>query len=359
MSNLSSTTELDFWEFVHCSRCYLPFQSSPDAPPPVPFWLTECGHVICNNHLNPDQSCSQCGAQDIQLAPLQKDMDVPMSNWFSPAPAMFDTAAYAAKFQMETMSSIARYHKHKAKQHRGLLERLKEQFMALKKSWIFHLMESGGCLTALGKHRRSTFDRETHVYSFRYRDGARSHSSPRSIATPIGPNRLTLPPEHQRPTFPNQSPLHAEETSRDTYRNVGDDRAPDRPGSSRFAEQFAYNPPQAQHGQAMRAPVLSHAQAAPMRQAEARQAAGGQTRAHTSTVPPPPAQPTFRNGQAVARQQDTGRSSSRMQMRPPPTPQRKPDQQRAVFRPPVTPQVFASSSASSQRIVPLTPSRAR
>lgn len=91
----ASTPDLDFWEFVNCARCHLPFETEGGAPP-VPFWLTECGHVVCNNHLSElrarhvlhaqlilcsitdsDQSCAQCGAQGIQLVPLQKEVCVP------------------------------------------------------------------------------------------------------------------------------------------------------------------------------------------------------------------------------------------------------------------------------------------
>lgn len=89
MTNISSDqSDFDFWEFVSCAKCQLSF--SPDAAL-VPFWLTECGHVICNNHLSllflstnlncsnvgqidPDQSCSHCGSQGIQLAPLQQEV---------------------------------------------------------------------------------------------------------------------------------------------------------------------------------------------------------------------------------------------------------------------------------------------
>ena len=50
-----STTEgqdSDFWEFVACGRCHLPFTPEPGAQPTIPFWITECGHVVCNNHLS-------------------------------------------------------------------------------------------------------------------------------------------------------------------------------------------------------------------------------------------------------------------------------------------------------------------
>ena len=102
-------TKYSAWEFVHCGICYLPFINprNPEAPPPVPFWLTECSHVVCNNHLSElslmaccpwlrrvltrsirvflfnhpfdskdaDQTCRQCAdGLHIELMPLQLDV---------------------------------------------------------------------------------------------------------------------------------------------------------------------------------------------------------------------------------------------------------------------------------------------
>ena len=51
MTNISSDqSDFDFWEFVSCAKCQLSF--SLDTGVAVPFWLTQCGHVICNNHLS-------------------------------------------------------------------------------------------------------------------------------------------------------------------------------------------------------------------------------------------------------------------------------------------------------------------
>jgi hypothetical protein len=49
-------TDIDFWEFVSCAKCHLPYTSEPGKA--IPFWLTECGHIICNNHLSLSLSCS-------------------------------------------------------------------------------------------------------------------------------------------------------------------------------------------------------------------------------------------------------------------------------------------------------------
>jgi len=45
-------TDFEFWNFVNCSLCHLPFTTSDLGPPSIPFWITECGHVLCNNHLS-------------------------------------------------------------------------------------------------------------------------------------------------------------------------------------------------------------------------------------------------------------------------------------------------------------------
>ncbi|KIM48922.1 hypothetical protein M413DRAFT_438097, partial [Hebeloma cylindrosporum] len=52
MSNTAGDqSDFDFWEFVSCSKCRMPF-ALDNGLATVPFWLTECGHVICNNHLS-------------------------------------------------------------------------------------------------------------------------------------------------------------------------------------------------------------------------------------------------------------------------------------------------------------------
>jgi hypothetical protein len=85
----------DFWEFICCAHCHRPFQTDHNAAPPVPFWLTECGHIICNNDLSmtilerymrvfalsfdhvvvdSDQHCTICGTRGIHLTALQRDV---------------------------------------------------------------------------------------------------------------------------------------------------------------------------------------------------------------------------------------------------------------------------------------------
>ncbi|KAJ3818792.1 hypothetical protein EV361DRAFT_523545 [Lentinula raphanica] len=241
----AKSLDFDFWEFVCCSKCQLPFNSSGST---VPFWLTECGHVICNNHLSPDQTCAQCKSSGIQLIPLQYDMEPPMSEWFRSVPYMLDSAAYAVKFQQESMASQIRNLKARYQQQRTYIDQLKQDNIQLKR-----------VNEMLTKQLSDGVNRDNEPATFTNANGKRPMidvphlSSPRSGATPSGPNRITLPPgQHPPQLSSNQA------TSSSSYNTTSPHLQ--RPGTSRFTQQFAYTPA---HEASMRPPLLSHTQAAP------------------------------------------------------------------------------------------------
>ncbi|KAF8478424.1 hypothetical protein DFH94DRAFT_55799 [Russula ochroleuca] len=243
MSNISSSspTDLDIWEFVTCSKCHLPFSPGPSAPPQVPFWLTECGHVICNLHLNADQSCCECGAQRIQMIPLQRELDPPMSDWFCSVPHAMDTLSYSMKFQQDMLTSLIRFLRKKIAQQREALLRLKhenEELKSLRKITeqlraeneqlrLYAGLDGSGSNSATissGKRRRMDA----------YNTDGRNLSSPRSVTTPLGPNRLTLPADHRPPVL-------GQRLSNTPATNPKDPLQGGRPLSSRL-RQFAYDP---------------------------------------------------------------------------------------------------------------------
>ncbi|GBE82250.1 hypothetical protein SCP_0406340 [Sparassis crispa] len=381
MSQVSSRArpDLDFWEFVHCCKCHQSFISNSGGSPSVPFWLTECGHVICNIHLNADQSCAQCGEQGIQLIPLQREMDAPMSDWFRSVPQAFDTVAYGAKFQMETMASLVRYYRDKYTAQRALIDRLKGEHLENKvfkktvqdlhaeiaqlRQYLGYAQEAPHEINMNGKRPR--------VENHRVPSGSRTNSSPRSIITPVGPNRLTLGPDRQQPSFSQQShPSHEDDefarprAFQSSSRNANAySQETDRPGSSRFIRQYAYVPPHTPQSQGILPPVLSHAQAAPARRAAARQSQGqsrepGSGQTHTPMMAAPEAgrDPRLQRSMASAllaeMEQSTHRTRSQLQMPPPPTPQL-----RRETVPQRTHQLPASSAGPSQRFMSATPSR--
>ncbi|EPT06033.1 hypothetical protein FOMPIDRAFT_1026888 [Fomitopsis schrenkii] len=358
--SMVSTPELDFWEFVNCARCHLPFDTEGGTPP-VPFWLTECGHVVCNNHLNADQSCAQCGAQGIQLIPLQKELESPMSEWFRSVPQALDSVAYATRFQMETLASLARHYKNKCVQQRSLIDRLKNEFKMLKKA-VEDLKYENTQLRQDSRYQGVSSDvpnangKRRIVYGHQHASRAHTNSSPRSVLTPMGPDRLTLPPDHQQPTFAPHAQVADQRTT--PHR--------DRPGSSRFAQQYAYNPAESSQPGVARV-SLSHQQAAP-RQAIALQTQGHLSTGHAHTATQNSLSYAYLSAEAFG---EAGPSSGirptglrgadieKTQMPPPPAPQMSRTypslQQRASFRPPAAPQLQQSSG--SHRFVPPTPNR--
>ncbi|KAJ7172344.1 hypothetical protein C8R46DRAFT_1348784 [Mycena filopes] len=356
MSNISQApaAELDFWEFVSCSRCQLPFASDSGAT--VPFWLTECGHVVCNTHLNIDQSCVQCGMAGIQLVPLQREMEAPMSQWFHSLPHALDAVAYAAKFQQETMAYQIRYFKTRQQQQRSVIDRLKHENAELKKT------------NAILGHENAQFRQH-----FGYQDGgegepepseAQNHngkrpmndpnqyrprsSSSRSTATPLGPNRLTLPPGQHPPSLSSSRPDDPAPRSHAHPRPAPQTGLnPQRPGSSRFIEQYSYIPPSTQQFHSQQ---LSHSQTAPRRMKQSQnqnEQPQGQPQPRVSAPPAPrfkPAQgPPVSSNKANApgpprpsQQQQQHHELRPRNMGPPPTPQQqgRHPQQAALAPPP-------------------------
>ncbi|KAJ7109504.1 hypothetical protein C8R44DRAFT_679714 [Mycena epipterygia] len=369
MSNISAApAEFDFWEFVSCSRCQLPFASDSGAT--VPFWLTECGHVVCNTHLNIDQSCAQCGMAGIQLVPLQREMEAPMSEWFRSIPHALDAVAYAAKFQQETMAFQIRYYKARQQQQRAMVDRLKRDMAELKKAndilahenaqFRQHLgyqdegggePEPSGAPNSNGKRPMNDPD------PYRPRT-----SSSRSTVTPLGPNRLTLPPGQQPPSFSSnrveqQDPAAKAHSHSRPPPNAGSNHQ--RPGSSRFAEQYSYMPPATPQFHPQQ---LSHSQAAPRRtkQNQEQQSSQGQSRAGPPTRFKPAQGPLVssnkanalgRPGQSSTQNQAMHHDARQRNMGPPPAPQLR---QQHPTAPPPPPSVRRSNPSlpPSNRFLP-------
>ncbi|KAG1735843.1 hypothetical protein EDD22DRAFT_829825 [Suillus occidentalis] len=222
--------EFDFWHFVNCSICHLPFTSS-DRGPPVPFWITECGHVLCNNHLKPDQSCARCEAQNIQLVPLHRDLEPPMSDWFRSLPYSLDSIASAVKFQQDTFAGLIRYYRQACSHLSQTCGRIRAERKALRKEVdslrreMEHLRQRASGFDPAHAQEPSSFSNANGKRPMTDIRDFKASSSPRSIVTPIGPNRITLPLGEQ-PNFIRQ----------DHGRLPSQGCQPERPGTSRFVE---------------------------------------------------------------------------------------------------------------------------
>ncbi|KAI0957514.1 hypothetical protein AcW1_005883 [Taiwanofungus camphoratus] len=297
------------------------------------------------------------------------------------------TRLCSTQFQMDTLASLVRFYRNKCAQQRALLERLKGEHTENKtlKKTVDELRSENDQLRQYLEYGQSVPSETSNLNGkrqmldiHRHASGARTNSSPSSIVAPIGPDRLTLRPDHQAPNF---APRHAQQRDEFMQPQVlqgqnasGYPQARDRPGSSRFAQHYAYAPPQTPRTQTMSMPTLTHAQSAPTRQALTRQPhvpATGPGQAHTAMMPPPavtrdsqaqfqqkPKRDASGSVQQDQSEQSSHNANSRIQMPPPQTPllQRTAIQQRSSIRPPPTPQLQASESA--QRFIPQTPTRA-
>ncbi|KAI0320739.1 hypothetical protein OF83DRAFT_1052597 [Amylostereum chailletii] len=237
----TSGNDFDIWKFVSCAKCRLPYETDGSGPPMVPFWLTECGHIICNNHLNADQSCPGCGLQQVQMTPLQRELPPPLSDWFLSLPHVLDTIANSVKFQQEMLASLVIFYKNKSAHQRGVIERVKGEIGELKT-----LRKANAQLMAENEQLRQTLEyghgqsassvnsNGKRRMTDAYRHGPSStFSSPRSVTTPLGPNRLTLPRDHHQPAM-GQRPN--DDTNVRLSGAPGFHQPTERPGSSRFAQ---------------------------------------------------------------------------------------------------------------------------
>ncbi|KAK0210899.1 hypothetical protein DFS33DRAFT_336207 [Desarmillaria ectypa] len=254
----TSQQEFDFWEFVNCARCQLPFSS--DAGATIPFWLTECGHIVCNSHLDAGQSCAVCGSPGIQLVPLQREMEPPMSDWFRSIPYALDSIAYTAKFQQDSMVAQIRYYRNRHQQQRAYIEKLKREMAELKRANQYLTGEISSYQQGVNSsqqqiyHRRDDQEPSENMNAHGKRpmdQRPMTTSSPHSSL--IGPDRLTLPPGQQPP---NLSYNRANDMAPHTANNAR--QRQQRPVSRNLAQQYAYVPPLTPH---MPPPQLSHIQA--------------------------------------------------------------------------------------------------
>ncbi|CAE6400624.1 unnamed protein product [Rhizoctonia solani] len=130
----ASSTDNSIWEYVHCSVCMMLFlpPNRPDPVPDVPFWLTECGHVICNNHLMPDQSCASCGAKNPSIVPLQRNMSPPVSEWFRSLADTHESLIMASRIQYNTFTALIRHYQQRYDTAKVMIKQLQAELMLLR-----------------------------------------------------------------------------------------------------------------------------------------------------------------------------------------------------------------------------------
>ncbi|KAG8738436.1 hypothetical protein FRC12_016759, partial [Ceratobasidium sp. 428] len=131
----TGSIEPNIWNYVHCSVCMVLFlpPNRPNPVPDMPFWVTDCGHVICNNDLKADQSCSACGTTGITCVPLQQhNMPSPLSQWFVPMAETHERMAAAATVQYNMLTELIEHYKNKYGSAKIMIARLQAEVKALQ-----------------------------------------------------------------------------------------------------------------------------------------------------------------------------------------------------------------------------------
>ncbi|KAF8610522.1 hypothetical protein BDV93DRAFT_463498 [Ceratobasidium sp. AG-I] len=206
----SASSDPGIWEYVHCSVCMVLFlpPNRPDPAPDIPFWLTECGHIVCNNHLKADQSCASCGATNVDIVPLQRNMSAPLSEWFRPLSESYDTLTMASRVQQNMFTALIRHYRQKYETAKVMIHKLQAEISALRVQQeappIYRpasrlstshfpldqmpIHDSGYSSGHSSTSKRRRVDMETDGYAM----GQAGGSSPRSIITPVGQVRYTI-----------------------------------------------------------------------------------------------------------------------------------------------------------------------
>ncbi|KAH7340756.1 hypothetical protein B0J17DRAFT_332372 [Rhizoctonia solani] len=195
----NSPNDNSIWEYVHCSVCMVLFLSPNrlDSTPDIPFWLTECGHVICNNHLMADQSCGSCGAKNPSIVPLQRNMASPVSEWFRPVADAHENLVMASRIQHNMFVALIRHYRQRYDTAKVMIKQLQAELVLLR-GQIAQGYPTASPRPGPSEHRRtyeSGYASSTGSASKRRRvDMEGAESSPRSNPTPNRPTRSMMFP---------------------------------------------------------------------------------------------------------------------------------------------------------------------
>ncbi|CAG8441801.1 6479_t:CDS:10 [Ambispora leptoticha] len=224
-----------FADFLHCNLCFgysAPSSLSNNNEDKLRFWLTECGHIICqacynkstepstddNNASNSKDSkervCPVCQAKST-VVELTNKLPNNLNIYFRPPNELLDEAADVLRFQQSNLYGLLNFLKDKVNKQKQVLDKAKEELIKHKeiKNQLQALKEENKRLkTELQEARTgrinnsdpSSISKETPYYSPRSLESSSSSTKNRNgpyvspkqsrpPKTPNPPSRLSLP----------------------------------------------------------------------------------------------------------------------------------------------------------------------
>ncbi|CAG8595189.1 10727_t:CDS:2, partial [Scutellospora calospora] len=134
-------------EFLHCNACFAYLTSSTSSTTretQIRFWLTECGHVICQSCLNKHGDTTQdnsstatepiCPVCNTKCAAVELTDQLPpnLSMFFRPAHEIIEETADILRFQQTNTFSLLKFLKDKVAKQKQMLDKAKNELLQYK-----------------------------------------------------------------------------------------------------------------------------------------------------------------------------------------------------------------------------------
>ncbi|RIA86119.1 hypothetical protein C1645_780361 [Glomus cerebriforme] len=224
-----------YTEFLHCNACFT-YSSSPKEDQ-IRFWLTECGHVVCESCLSKhgeasrdissnamEHTCSVCNTKCATIE-LTDKLSPNLGAFFRSAHEMLDEVADVMRFQKTNTTSLIEFLKDKLGKQRQMLDKAKNELLQYKdmKNELQNLKEENRRLKSQLQEARPSTPVKRPIES-----PIKPNTSPRKLhKSPAQNHNLDISPSQRQPRTPNPpkrlslptSPMFFKQQSQQDYYN--------------------------------------------------------------------------------------------------------------------------------------------
>ncbi|GAO52228.1 hypothetical protein SAICODRAFT_70481 [Saitoella complicata NRRL Y-17804] len=120
-------------DLVYCAKCFLTAGNGSS------FWLTSCGHIVCERCLFPEgvpldaanrtHTCTydRCRSANVSIAPLDEQLPQDLIPYFRPLHELIDEFTGAVKFQHGNILRLVEHYRGKMAMQRDILGKVKDE----------------------------------------------------------------------------------------------------------------------------------------------------------------------------------------------------------------------------------------